>query len=107
MLRRTHSLPALLTALLLAVLALSGATLSVNPALERLQASVPDRGQVSAAALAERVARHYPGVEQIQRSASGSVIVYYSQDGVTGAERVDPLSGQGVGPMRLPPSCAG
>ena len=98
MLRRTHSLPALLTALLLAVLALSGATLSVNPALERLQASVPDRGQVSVAALAERVARHYPGVEQIQRSASGSVIVYYSQDGVTGAERVDPLSGQGVGP---------
>ena len=98
MLRRTHSLPALIVGALLVLLAISGAILSVNPAIERLGTTVPGNGQISVATLAERVARHYPGVEQIQRSPSGSIIVYYSRDGQTGVERVDPLSGQGVGP---------
>ncbi len=97
MLRRIHSLPGLIVALLLAVLALTGAILSVDPAMDRLGTRVPDNGQISVATLADRVARHYPGVEQIQRSPSGSVIVYYSRDGRTGAERIDPLSGQGIG----------
>ncbi len=101
MLRRTHSLPGLMVGLLLAVLAISGAILSVNPAIERLGTSVPGNGQISVATLAERVARHYPGVEQIQRSPSGSIIVYYSQDGRTGIDRIDPLSGQGMGPYAL------
>src|SRR5574340_1710687 len=96
MLRRIHSLPGLIAALLLAVLAVSGAILSVDPAMDRLGTRVPDNGQISVATLADRVARHYPGVEQIQRSPSGSVIVYYSRDGRTGAERIDPLSGQGI-----------
>lgn len=98
MLRQIHSLPGLIATLLLAVLAISGVVLSVDPALERLGTTVPSNGQVSVAALAERVALHYPGVEQIQRSASGSVIVYYSQNDQIGAERVDPLSGQSIGP---------
>lgn len=98
MLRRTHSLPALILSALLVVLAISGAILSVNPTIERLSTSVPGSGQVSVAMLADRVAQHYPAVEQIQRSPSGSVIVYYSRNGQTGAERIDPLSGQGVGP---------
>ena len=98
MLRRTHSLPALILSALLVVLAISGAILSVNPAMERLGTSVPGNGQISVAALADRVAQLYPGVEQIQRSPSGSIIVYYSRDGQAGAERIDPLSGQGVGP---------
>jgi len=97
MLRRIHSLPGLIAALLLIVLAVSGAILSVNPAMERLGTSVPGNGQISVATLADRVARHYPGVEQIQRSPSGSIIAYYSQDGRTGIERIDPLSGQGMG----------
>ena len=104
MLRRIHSLPALIVSALLVVLAISGAILSVNPAIERLGTSVPGNGQISVAALAERVAQHYPGVEQIERSPSGSVIVYYSLDGETGAERIDPRSGQGVGPYLLSPS---
>lgn len=103
MMRRIHSLPALIAALLLAVLAISGAILSVNPATERLGSRVPDSGQISVATLAERVAQHYPGVEQIQRSPSGSIIVYYSVDGATGAERIDPFSGLGIGPYAPAP----
>ena len=103
MLRRIHSLPALIATLLLVVAAISGAILSLNPAIERLGTTVPSNGQISVAALAERVAQHYPGVEQIQRSPSGSVIVYYSQGDLTGAERINPLSGQGIGPYAPSP----
>lgn len=93
MLRQFHSLPGLVAALLVMLLAISGAILSINPALERLSATVPASGQVNVAELAGRVANHYPGVEKIRRTASGSVIVYFTQDGQTGAERVDPLTG--------------
>jgi sulfite reductase (NADPH) flavoprotein alpha-component len=79
MLRRIHSLPGLIVALLLAVLAISGAILSIDPAIERLGTRVPGNGRISVATLADRVARHYPGVEQIQRSPSGTIIVYYSR----------------------------
>ncbi|MDI1253175.1 PepSY domain-containing protein [Thermomonas sp.] len=98
MLRRIHSWPALIAAVLLAVLAISGAILSINPAIERAGTSVPGDGQVSVAMLAERVAQHYSGVEQIQRSPSGSIVVYYSQADRTGADRIDPFSGQSIGP---------
>lgn len=96
MLRQFHSLPGLVAALLVMLLAISGAILSINPALERLNATVPASGQVNVAELAGRVANHYPGVEKIRRTPSGSVIVYFTQDGQTGAERVDPLTGAGV-----------
>ncbi|MEO5963204.1 MAG: PepSY domain-containing protein [Thermomonas sp.] len=96
--RRTHSLPALIAALLLAVLAISGAILSVNPAIERLRTTVPGNSQGSVAMLAERVAQHYSGVEQIQRSPSGTIVVYYSQGDRTGADRIDPVSAQGIAP---------
>lgn len=98
MLRRIHSWPALVATLLLAVLAISGAILSINPAIERARTTVPSDGQVSVATLAERVAQHYSGVEQIQRSPSGSIVVYYSQADRTGADLIDPLSGQGIAP---------
>lgn len=48
--------------------------------------------------MVERVARHYPGTEQIQRTPSGSLIVYYNADNKAGADRVDPLSGEGIAP---------
>ena len=98
MVRQLHSLLGLIAALLAMVLAISGAILSVDPALERLQAAAPAAGQISVATLAGRVAQHYPGAEQIQRTPSGSVIVYYSRNGQAGSDRIDPLSGQGIGP---------
>ncbi|MCP1445183.1 sulfite reductase (NADPH) flavoprotein alpha-component [Pseudomonas sp. GGS8] len=98
MLRQFHSLPGLIAALLVMLLAISGAMLSVNPALERLHNTPIAAGQVNVGQLAGRVASHFQGVEQIQRTASGTVIVYYNQDGQAGAEKVDPLTGQGLAP---------
>ena len=96
--RKLHSLLGLLVALLAVVLTISGAILSLDPALERLASTIPAGGQIDVATLAGRVAQHYPGVEQIQRSPSGSIIVYYSRDGQTGVDRVDPQSGESIGP---------
>ena len=98
MLRQFHSVPGLIAALLVMLLAISGAVLSVDPALERLHSTSTAAGQLNVGQLAARVASHFPGVEQIQRTASGTVIVYYNQDGQAGAEKVDPLTGQGLAP---------
>ena len=89
--------PVVGAALLVMLLAISGAVLSINPALERLNNSVPVAGQLSIAELAGRIAQFYPHAEQIQRTPSGSVIVYYSQDGDTGIDRIDPASGKRMG----------
>ena len=101
--RKLHSLLGLVVALLAVVLALSGAILSLDPALERRGNTLPADGQISVAALAGRVAQHYPGVEQIQRTPSGTVIVYYSREGQTGVDRVDPQTGQGMAPHAVSP----
>lgn len=97
MLRQFHSLPGLVAALLVILLAISGAILSIDPALERLKATVPADGQLNVAVLADRVVRQYPGVESIQRTPSGSIIVNYTQGDQSAAERVDPLTGTGLG----------
>lgn len=98
MLRQLHSLPGLLTAVLVMLLAVSALLLSVQPALERLDATLPAAGQVNLADLAERVARHYPGVEQIERTPNGALIAHFDQAGEPGSVRVDPFSGQGIAP---------
>lgn len=98
MVRQLHSLLGLIAALFLIVLAISGAILSLDPTLDRLDATVPADGQISVATLAGRVTQHYPGAEQIQRTPSGSILVYYSRDAEVGVDRVDPLTGQGLAP---------
>jgi sulfite reductase (NADPH) flavoprotein alpha-component len=96
MLRQFHSLIGLLSALLIMLLGITGTILSLDPALDRLGTSLPTG--VSVAELAGRVTQHYRGAEQIERTASGSVIVYYSADGGTRAERVDPATGKALAP---------
>lgn len=98
MIRQLHSLVGLVAAVLLMVLAISGAILSLDPTLDRLGATVPAEGQVSVATLAGRVAQHYPGAEQVQRTPSGTILVYYDRNGQVGIDRVDPLTGRGIAP---------
>lgn len=103
MLRQFHSLPGLIAALLVMLLAISGAILSVEPALEHLQSTPTSTGQLNVGQLAGRIASHFPGVEQIQRTASGTVLVYYNQNGQAGAQTVNPLTGQGLAPYEPSP----
>lgn len=96
MLRKIHSLPGLIAALLVMLLGITGAVLSLDPAIDRLGTSIP--AHLSVAELAGRVVAHYPGAEQIQRTPSGGIIVYYRSDSGAGADRVDPLSGSRIEP---------
>ena len=97
MLRQLHSIPGLIAAVLVAILATTGAILSVDPALERAGAPLAD-AQISVADLAQTVVAHYPGVERIVRKPSGAVIVYYSNADASGADQVNPLTGEKIAP---------
>ena len=98
MLRMTHSLPGLLAALLVIVLAVTGAMLSLEPALERSSAVVPATGQISVASVAAKATAMRTDVERIVRTASGSVIVYHFQNGRPRADRINPETGAMLAP---------
>lgn len=95
MLRQFHRWPGLLAAALLLALAISGAALSLFPAIERLSAPTPVSGQ-TVGDLAAMVLAAHPGVEQIRRSPSGKITAYWFDAGVAGAAVVDPATGQDV-----------
>lgn len=94
MLRQLHSLPGLFAALFLLVIALSGAVLSLEPALQRAGATVPARGVISVADVAGKAAQIYPEIEQIERLPSGAVLVYFTEDGAAAANLINPLTGE-------------
>lgn len=95
MIRALHRWPALLALVLVTVLALSGAALSVFPAVERVAAPQAEGG-LTVAQLASRIQAVYPGVEQIRRAPSGRITAYWFDGGAPGSAVIDPASGQGV-----------
>jgi sulfite reductase (NADPH) flavoprotein alpha-component len=96
MIRKLHRWPGLLAAVLLIALALSGAALSVFPALDRVAspAAVPEQ---SVAELAALVVAQHPGVEQIRRAPSGKLSVWWFEGNTPGSAIVDPTTGQDMG----------
>jgi sulfite reductase (NADPH) flavoprotein alpha-component len=96
MIRKLHRWPALLAAVLLIVLALSGSVLSVFPAMERIAAPTAASDQ-TVAQLAALVAAEHPGVEQIKRSPSGKITVWWFVGNTPGAAIVDPATGKDIG----------
>ena len=93
LLHRWIALPA--TALVL-VLMLSGAALSLFPALESAQ-NPPTPPGMSVAELASRVKASLPEVQQVKRAPSGRITAYYFA-GLTPAARViDPATGEVLG----------
>ncbi|NCO88123.1 MAG: N-acetylglucosamine transferase [Rhodobacterales bacterium] len=95
MIRVVHRWPGLLAMVLLVLLALSGAALSVFPALERLAAPQAATSQ-SVADLATLIAAQYPGVEQIRRAPSGRITAYWFDAGTPGAAVIAPATGEAV-----------
>lgn len=94
MLRRLHSIAGLVAALLLAVVTLTGAVLSVFPALERARAA--GAGGIDVATLASRVQARLPGVETLVRQPSGLFVAYHVAGQDQQASIVDPASGAAV-----------
>ena len=98
MARRFHFLCGIVAAVLLVLLAITGAVLSINPGVERAGASVPPTGQISVAQVAARAAASRKEVERIVRTASGTVIVYYFDGDRAAADRIDPVTGATISP---------
>lgn len=96
MLRKIHSLPGLIAAVLVAFMALTGALLSLQPALEHFGTPAP-KSSVSVAELAANVAASHEGVQRIVETASGSTIVYSSGANGAVANLVDPTTGHDLG----------
>lgn len=96
MLRALHKFPGLIAALLIVVMTLSGAVLSVLPAVEVVQAPAQPDPALTVATLADRIAIAYPGVEQIRRAPSGRITAFYFEAGQPGAVVIDPATGVGV-----------
>ena len=92
MIRLLHRWPGLATLLLVLMLALSGAALSVFPAVDRLTALQADTS-LSVADLASRIQAQYPGVEQIKRAPSGRITAYWFDGDVAKAATIDPATG--------------
>ena len=94
MLRKAHSLPGLIASVLVAFMALTGALLSLQPALEHLG---PTAATATVADLAAAVAATHEGAQRIVETASGQTIVYSVANGRSAANLVDPVTGQNLG----------
>jgi sulfite reductase (NADPH) flavoprotein alpha-component len=95
MIRALHRWPGVLALALTTILGVSGAALSLFPAVERLTAPQA-AADLTVATLAQRIQAVYPGIEQIRRSPSGRIMAYWFDQGVPGAAVIDPATGQGV-----------
>ncbi|MDP0995385.1 hypothetical protein, partial [Klebsiella pneumoniae] len=78
--------------LLVVVLAITGVILSINPTIERSQASVMGTSAITVAELTGKLASRYPQIEQLQRTPSGTLIVFYTDNNQAGADRIDPFT---------------
>ncbi|MGH2341413.1 PepSY domain-containing protein [Segnochrobactraceae bacterium EtOH-i3] len=99
MLRRLHALPGIVLALGLTVTALSGAVLSVQPALDRATVAAIPAG-TSVADLAGRVAARHETVSKVQQRADGRFTATVSDGATRAVEVVDPATGAGLGPYQ-------
>ncbi|MCC6867596.1 MAG: PepSY domain-containing protein [Burkholderiales bacterium] len=93
MFRRIHSVLGLAAAILLMVVAASGAVLSVLPAIDRAQVVAPPAAGASVATVAGRIASQQPGVEVIKRLPSGKVVAYFVGNDAPPTSVIDPATG--------------
>jgi len=100
MIRTLHRWPGLVAAILLGIIALSGAALSIYPAMEAMQA--PDASGISVAELAGRVQAAQPTVEQIRRAPSGKITAYFYEGDQPAAAIIDPQTGTSIGAADIP-----
>lgn len=96
MLRQLHSVPGLIFGLIISVLAISGAVLSLDPALERL--SAPAEPAMTVADLADRASSGFEGIQWIVRHANGAVVVGYQTADALASAQIDPGTAEILAP---------
>lgn len=98
MLRLVHSLPGLVAGLVLALVALTGAILAIEPARERFSAPVVKAGDVDVATFAGLIQAQYAEIDRIRQTPSGSIVITFFEGEKAGANVVDPQSFKVLGP---------
>lgn len=96
MLRQLHSLLGISAGLLVGLLVLTAVALSIYPTLERFNTTVMGTSHVSVAELASKAIKHQPGVEELQRTPAGAVVIYYSDKNNMGTAIIDPITGVAI-----------
>lgn len=104
MLRKLHSIPGLFAALLFTLIALTGAALSVVPAIDRASVAGTAHAPLDVATLAARTTAHVANLDRLVRRPSGEIVAYHEVGGEQNAVIVDPATGNVIGPYR--PSAA-
>ncbi|CAM2171441.1 NADPH flavoprotein [Paraburkholderia sacchari] len=104
MLRKFHSISGLIAALLFMVITLTGAALSVIPALERANVASPAHAPLDVAILAERATSHVNGLNRLVRRPSGEFVAYHELNGEPQASVIDPSTGRAIGPYEPSPA---
>ena len=103
MLRFAHRWPGLLAAILVICMSLSGAALSVFPAVESLLTPALTQGPLDAGTVAARVQAVFPSVEEIRVSAAGRITAYwFDAENKPQAAVIDPMTGKGVASADTP-----
>ncbi|RME17828.1 MAG: N-acetylglucosamine transferase [Alphaproteobacteria bacterium] len=102
MTRLLHRYIALPGSLLLLLLTLSGAVLSVLPALEVAQSAAMAPGE-TVADLAAKVQANLPEVQQIKVDAAGNITAYYFAGLSPAAKIIDPATGGVIGDKAATP----
>ena len=93
MLRRLHTLPGLLAALVLCVCAVSGAILALEPPLDRLQSWSVESREPTVAEVADRLVRRNDAIERIVRGPDGTLAVDQRVSAEVVAFRAEPRTG--------------
>lgn len=94
--RKLHRWPALIAAVFMIMLSVSGAMLSVFPALERV--TMPAiQPQQSVAELATLAKTAHPSLEQIRRAPSGKITVWWFEGNTPASAVFDPVTGKDMG----------
>lgn len=98
--RNIHSITALVSVLFILILTISGLLLAFSPISESIKSMFAYPGSesdISIAQLAENSLANYPNVEQIERTATGEIVVYYTTDDRNlAAQIIDPLTGNTI-----------
>ena len=100
MMRSLHRWPGVVAAILVTVVALSGAALSIFPAYQAWK--MPAAVEANVADIATRVQARYPSVEQIRRAPSGRISAYHVEGGVSLSSIIDPATGSAVEALGTP-----
>ena len=103
MLRFIHRWPGLLATILLICVSLSGAALSVFPALESLSTPAQAERNLDAATVAARIQATHPGVTELRVSPAGRITAsWFDENNETQSAVIDPATGASVGAVETP-----